>query len=118
MKHEPWRIIVIGGHGGRLDHMLANALLLASPDFAAVELTAQMGKARVHVLRHESHLQGTAGDIVTLVAPPGLAPGVRPDGLLTTLREANLPTGSTTRVSNDPLAAPAPAHRRPRALPT
>src|SRR3546814_12102920 len=86
MKHEPWRIIVIGGHGGRLDHMLANALLLASPDFAAVELTAQMGKARVHVVRHESHLHGTAGDIVTLVAPHGIATGVRTDGLLYPLR--------------------------------
>src|SRR3546814_13641068 len=105
MKHEPWRIIVIGGHGGRLDHMLANALLLASPDFAAVELTAQMGQARVHVVRHASQLHGTAGDTVTLVAPPGIPTGVLTDGLLYPMRAEDLTPGSPTGVSKDPVAS-------------
>src|SRR3546814_12663799 len=91
--------------------MLANALLLASPDFAAVELTAQMGKARVHVVRHESQLHGTAGDIVTLVAPHGIATGVRTEGLLYPLRDEDLPPGPTRGVSNQHDAARAPRQK-------
>src|SRR3546814_16401963 len=110
MKHEPWRIIVIGGHGGRLDHMLANALLLASPDFAAVEPTAQMGKARVHVVRHESHLHGTAADIVTLLAPHGIATRVRTHGPLSPPRPQNPHPGPTPAVTHNPPPPRATTH--------
>ena len=34
------RVVVIGGHGGRLDHFLANALVLAAPQWAAVAVDA------------------------------------------------------------------------------
>jgi thiamine pyrophosphokinase len=37
------RIHVLGGHGGRFDHLLANALVLARPAYADVTITAQMG---------------------------------------------------------------------------
>jgi thiamine pyrophosphokinase len=44
---EPSAIRVLGGHGGRLDHLLANALLLASPAYEHVEVSARMGTAHV-----------------------------------------------------------------------
>jgi len=38
-------VLVVGGHGGRLDHLLANALLYASPRFATLRVEARMGDA-------------------------------------------------------------------------
>lgn len=102
---QPRRIIVLGGHGGRLDHLLANALLLAAPAFADVDLVAQMGPARVTVIRRPSELLGAPGDLVTLLALHGRATGVTTDGLLYPLVDAELAAGSTRGVSNE-LTAP------------
>lgn len=102
---QPARIAVIGGHGGRLDHLLANALLLASAAFAGVDLVAQMGPARVTVVRRSSHLDGSPGDLVTLLALHGRASGVTTEGLLYPLHDAELAAGSTRGVSNE-LTAP------------
>ena len=97
----PRRIVVLGGHGGRLDHLLANALLLASADFEAVELVAQMGPARVTVVRRRAELTGAVGDIVTLLALHGRATGVTTEGLLYPLVGEELAAGSTRGVSNE-----------------
>ncbi len=94
-------IHVLGGHGGRLDHLLGNALLLASPKYAAVDLVAQMGDAFVTVVRAEASLTGRAGDLVTLLAVHGLAGGVTTDGLLYPLHDQDLRPGSTQGVSNE-----------------
>lgn len=101
----PSRIVVLGGHGGRLDHLLGNALLLAAPAFAEVELVAQMGPARVTVIRRSAQLTGTPGDLVTLLAIHGPASGVTTEGLLYPLVDEDLLPGSTRGVSNE-LSAP------------
>lgn len=95
------RIHVLGGHGGRLDHFLANALLLAAPRYAATELHAHMGEAHVTVVRGEALLQGAPGDLVTLLAVGGPAEGVRTEGLLYPLTGDDLLPGSTRGVSNE-----------------
>lgn len=95
------RIHVLGGHGGRLDHLLGNAVLLASPKYAAVGLVAQMGDARVTVVRDEATLLGRREDLVTLLAVHGPAVGVITEGLLYPLRDEDLLPGSTRGVSNE-----------------
>jgi len=104
LEMDPTRILVLGGHGGRLDHLLANALLLASPALAAVDVVAQMGHARVSVVRRELELTGQPGDLVTLLAPHGSATGVSTDGLLYPLHDEELAAGSTRGVSNELVA--------------
>jgi thiamine pyrophosphokinase len=94
-------IHVLGGHGGRLDHLLAYAVLLASPRYAGVNLVAQMGEARVNVVRHQATLTGRRGDLVTLLAVHGAALGVTTEGLLYPLRGEVLLPGSTRGVSNE-----------------
>lgn len=98
---------VLGGHGGRLDHLLANALLLAAPAFADVRTTAQMGPARVAVVRSESEatLEGPVGDLVTLLPVRGPAVGVTTSGLLYPLAGEDLAPGTTRGVSNELVAA-------------
>jgi thiamine pyrophosphokinase len=101
LTYEPARIHLLGGHGGRLDHLLANLLLLASDAYATVEVTAQMGAARVTVVRRSASLRGAVGDPVSLLAVHGLATGVSTSGLLYPLRAEDLLPGSPRGLSNE-----------------
>ncbi len=95
------RVVVLGGHGGRLDHFLANALVLASPEYAAVEVEAWFGPARLHVVRRRTVVTGTPGELLTLLALGGPAHGVRTEGLRYPLQGETLRPGSTRGVSNE-----------------
>jgi thiamine pyrophosphokinase len=95
------RIHVLGGHGGRFDHLLANALVLARPAYADVTITAQMGPARVAVVRAIATLRGPVGDLVTLLPVHGPARRVTTTGLLYPLNGEDLNPGSTRGVSNE-----------------
>ncbi len=95
------RITVVGGHGGRLDHLLANVLLLAADRYAAVELDALLGPARVAIVRGRRAVAGVAGEVVTLLALGGPAKGVSTGGLLFSLDGATLEPGSSWGVSNE-----------------
>ena len=101
LRYEPSQVLVIGGHGGRLDHLLANAMLLAAPAYATLSMVAQMGAARVTVIRDHARLTGPVGDLVTLLALLGGASGIRTEGLLYPLRDEALLPGSTRGVSNE-----------------
>jgi thiamine pyrophosphokinase len=95
------RVIVVGGAGGRLDHLLANALLLASPSFADVDVEALVGDARITVVRRGARLIGATGDTCSLLAAGGPARGVRTTGLRFPLHGEDLLPGSTRGLSNE-----------------
>jgi thiamine pyrophosphokinase len=99
--YGPDRITVLGGHGGRLDHFLGNVQLLASPAYAAHEIVAFMGPARVVVVRRAAKLEGRLGDLVTILAVNEVARGVRTRGLLYPLVGEELAPGTTRGVSNE-----------------
>jgi len=101
------RITVVGGHGGRLDHYLANALLLGSARFADIEIDGWFGDAHVIVIRRHARLVGHAGSLVTLLATNGPARGVTTTGLRFPLHQAVLLPGSTLGVSNELVGAEA-----------
>jgi thiamine pyrophosphokinase len=94
------RILVLAGHGGRIDHELASLLLLASDRYADVEVDALVGGARLHVIREARELAGSPGELVTLLAVGGVANGVRTKGLAYPLHGDTLEPGSTRGVSN------------------
>lgn len=98
---EPERIIVVGGEGGRLDHLLANALVLASEDFEGIDLEWVVGTSRVHVVRDGTRLHGYPGELVSLLPLGGPARGVRTEGLRWTLAGDDLEPGTTKGVSNE-----------------
>ena len=72
------RVLVVGAHGGRLDHFLANVLLLASPRFAAVRVEARLAGAQVIVVRDRAELQARPGRSArccpSAAPPPACAP--------------------------------------------
>jgi len=95
------RIVVVGGHGGRLDHLLANATLLSSPRFAHLDIEWVAGRARVRVVHDAVELHGSVGDVVSLVPFGGPVRGVSTTGLRWPLDDEDLPYGSTRGVSNE-----------------
>jgi thiamine pyrophosphokinase len=94
-------VVVIGGYGGRLDHFLANALLLASMRFADLRITALVGDARITVVHDRAVLDGKPGDLLSLLAVGGPARGVHTEGLRFALRGEELLPGSSRGVSNE-----------------
>jgi thiamine pyrophosphokinase len=94
-------VVVIGGHGGRLDHLLANASLLAAPKYATVAISARWGPADVVIVRAgTSVLSGAVGSTVSLLPVHGPAIGVRTSGLRYPLDGEVLPLGTSRGVSN------------------
>lgn len=99
------KVTVLGAGGGRHDHLLANALLLAADEFADLDLDACFGPDRVTVVRGRVRLLGAPGDHLTLLAVGGPARGITTAGLRWSLTDDTLDPGSSRGVSNE-FAAP------------
>jgi thiamine pyrophosphokinase len=97
---EPRRILLVGGAGGRLDHLLGELSLLASDAYADFEIDAVLGRATVNVVRRERLLFGRARELISLLALHGPAVGVVTEGLVYALRGETLAAGSTRGISN------------------
>jgi thiamine pyrophosphokinase len=100
-------VTVLGLGGGRVDHFLANILLLAHDEWAALAIDAHTADSAVTVVRGQRSLSGIPGDMVTLLAVNGPAAGVTTVGLRWTLTDAVLTPASTRGVSNEIVTAPA-----------
>ena len=103
LRWEPERIVVLGAIGGRLDHALANVLLLTHPALAGRDVTIVesnhelflAGEGRWNLVR------GQPGDILTLLPVGGDALGVKTQGLVYPLLGETLPVGRGRGVSNE-----------------
>jgi thiamine pyrophosphokinase len=94
------RVLVVASARGRLDHLLASLLLLGAERYAGVELDALVGDGIAHVVRRERTLEGTPGELLTLLAVGGPAEGVTTSGLEYPLAGETLEPGSSRGVSN------------------
>lgn len=72
---------VLASAGGRLDHAVANLLVLASQRWAGVRLSATVDSAHVDVIRGRCRLGGEVGDRLSLLAIGGPARIARTRGL-------------------------------------
>jgi thiamine pyrophosphokinase len=94
-------IHVVGVGGGRLDHFLGNALLLASPRYATARVDAHVGGAHVVVVHERVDLDAEPGRLCSLLPLGGPAVGVLTEGLRYPLHRETLPPGTTRGVSNE-----------------
>jgi thiamine pyrophosphokinase len=94
------RIIVLGGRGGRIDHFLANASVIAADRYERCEIEWVAGAARIIVVRHHAQLHGVPGQTVSLLASGGDVTGITTRGLRWELNGDDLLFGSTRGVSN------------------
>ncbi len=99
-KRDPERIVVVGGHGGRLDHLLANASVICAGWLANHQVDWITDGTRATVFHSGGRIHGDPGDTVTLLAVGGDAIGVTTDGLQWELQNETLEQGETRGVSN------------------
>jgi thiamine pyrophosphokinase len=100
-------VLLIGFLGGpRLDHELANVLLLVRLPSGCALVDE---RTEVRLLRHGQRYEWVpeAGELVTLLALDSVADGVSTRGLKWQLDAATLEVGSTRGVSNEALGDPA-----------
>jgi thiamine pyrophosphokinase len=105
LERRPDEVIVCGALGGRVDHLLANVLLLAHPSLAGVTVSIVDGPevvrlAAARLARAEISLVGEAGDIVSLLPFGASVEGVATENLLYPLRGETLDLGAARGVSN------------------
>jgi len=98
-------IVILGARGGRLDHELANMLLLAMPALKGADVWLAHDRERVFLLDARDHpaqatLRGRAGDVVSLLPFGGDAHGIRTAGLEYPLHDESLFFGPARGVSN------------------
>lgn len=102
--------VLLGATGGdRLDHAVANLLMLADPALAGRDIRIAHGPTTVRVLRGGERmvLVGAAGDLVSLLPIGGDAAGVRTEGLRWALDGEPLAFGRSRGLSNEVRTAPA-----------
>lgn len=94
--------VLLGGYGGRLSHMLGNALALVADALSEISVEWHVNAATVYVVRHGAPLtvRGGEGDLVSLLAAGGPAEGVTTSGLRWRLDDEDLAPGSTRGISN------------------
>lgn len=93
-------ILLLGALGGRLDHMLANLLLLADPTWQGIPLRIVDGDTRIELCTARCEIAGAAGDIVSLLPWGGDALGVHTEGLEYPLVDEPLYFGPARGLSN------------------
>ncbi|MCX6018709.1 MAG: thiamine diphosphokinase [Chloroflexi bacterium] len=98
-------IVILGALGGRIDHALANMLLLAMPALRGRAVCIAHGADRVmlidaRVAPAEHGIDGGAGDTVSLLPFGGDAHGIHTEGLHYPLRGESLFVGPARGVSN------------------
>ena len=103
VKEGAQEIIVLGALGGRLDHTWANVLLLALPALAGVSVRIAEGDQQALLARSGEtvELEGTPGDLVSLLPLGGDACGVTTRGLAWALDGDTLRFGASRGVSNE-----------------
>ena len=97
-------VVLLGAVGGdRLDHQLANLLLLADPSLAGHDVRAVRGSTQVRAINRGERLdlEGSSGDLVTLLPVGGDATGVTTVGLRWPLDGATLALGRSRGLSNE-----------------
>jgi thiamine pyrophosphokinase len=103
-------VILLGSLGGtRLDHQLANVLLLADRELATADVRLVQGATSARVLTEGARLdlEGGPGDLVTLLPLGGDAAGVTTEGLRWPLDAALLTVGRSRGLSNEVTSRPA-----------
>jgi thiamine pyrophosphokinase len=93
-------IYLLGALGGRLDHSLANLLLLALPELEGVRVTILAGRQRALAVRGQAEIRGRPGDLVSLVPIGGDAEGIWTTGLEYPLQGGTLRLGAARGISN------------------
>lgn len=100
VEHGARRITVLGALGGRVDHELANLLLLAAPLLDGLDAAILDAGVRVVAVRDRVELAGQPGDLLSLLPITAQVDSVMTEGLHYPLQGETLQLGPARGVSN------------------
>jgi thiamine pyrophosphokinase len=109
LQWQPSTIFVLGAIGGRLDHEMANILLLTHPTLMPLDIRLVDGTQELFLAKpgRWNAITGEPRDTVSLLPLGGDADGVETEGLEYPLRRETLQQGKGRGVSNTMLAGDA-----------
>jgi thiamine pyrophosphokinase len=93
-------LLILAALGGRIDHTLANVMLLAIPELSSASARMIDGDQELVLLRDEILIEGRPGDTISLLPLGGDAVGIRTEGLEYPLSDESLQLGASRGVSN------------------
>jgi thiamine pyrophosphokinase len=93
-------LVMLGALGGRVDHTLANVMLLTLPELEGVKARLVEGDQEVFLIRNEVVIEGQPGDTLSLLPLSGDAVGIYTEGLEYPLHNGTLKFGAARGVSN------------------
>src|SRR5688572_505027 len=103
LELAPSRVYLLGATGGRLDHTLANILLLTHPALDEIEVRIVEGRQEIYLAKPGSWyaINGSVGDTVSLLPVGNEVTGVSLRGMLYPLSGETLLHGRGRGVSNE-----------------
>lgn len=93
-------LVLLAALGGRIDHTLANVMLLAIPELQGVEARLIDGNQEVRMVRDEILIEGQLGETVSLLPLSRDVSGIYTEGLQYPLHNGTLRFGAARGVSN------------------
>lgn len=93
-------IVVVGGGGGRLDHLLGNVAVIASRALRAIPVRWEMERETVYVVHHRRTIPISAGSTFSLIPIAGDAAGVTLTGSKWETDGTKIEAGSSLGISN------------------
>ncbi len=98
-------LILLAALGGRIDHTLANVMLLALPELEGMDARLIDGQQEVVLVRDKALIEGEVGDTISLLPLSGDVVGIDTEGLEYALQDGTLKFGAARGVSNVLVAA-------------
>jgi thiamine pyrophosphokinase len=93
-------LMLLAALGGRIDHTLANVMLLAIPELDGLSARIVDGNQEVCLVRDQVLIHGRPGDTISLLPLTADAVGIYTEGLDYPLRDGVLKFGAARGVSN------------------
>jgi thiamine pyrophosphokinase len=111
LELEPGSLLIVGALGGRLDQMLGNLSLLTRAELAGLEVRVDDGLEEAFFVwaplpegdATQAHIQGRAGEVVSLLPWGAAVDGIITEGLRWPLRAERLYPDHTRGLSNEML---------------
>jgi len=100
LSQEATEILILGALGGRIDHTLANVMLLALSELEGVKVALIEADQEILLIRDEAVIEGKPGDTVSLLPLTGDVTGIHTRGLEYPLSDGTLRFGAARGVSN------------------
>ena len=98
---NPEEIIIVTALGGRMDHTLANIVLVSDLRLSTFNLQLDDGTEHLQFCRTQAEVRGRSGDIVSLIPWGGPVHGVQTENLKWKLNHETLHPEKSRGISNE-----------------